>query len=282
MHLDKHKHIIYLLSIIAIFLFWTCSPKFNYEVKSFLFDGVPDPYEVEVTIIKDSLQTKDSTVVNDVLVSSAVRNDFNLHTPYGKKECKKCHDRDSMDKPVLPLPELCYQCHEDFNTTYQVVHGPVASGACTQCHSPHKSKLKNLLLHPGQELCLDCHSKSLVLEEKIHVDIDDADCTECHNPHGGTNRFTIQPEGCYECHDNFEKKFEFLHGPVASDDCSQCHGSHKSKKENLLVDSGENLCFSCHNSKETLEHKYHQNMEENNCTKCHDPHGGENEKLLFK
>lgn len=187
MHPDKHKHINYLLFIIVISLLWTCTPKFSYNARSFLFDGVPNPYEVEVTVIKDSLHTIDSTLVNGISMTSFVRNEFNLHTPYGKRECAKCHDRNDMDKPRLPLPDLCNQCHEDYNKTYKILHGPVASGDCTQCHSPHQSKLKNLLLRSGQELCLNCHTTTLVLADKDHENIENTNCTSCHNPHGGNN-----------------------------------------------------------------------------------------------
>jgi len=185
MYPNKHKHINYLLFIVVISLFWTCSPKFNYGLKSFLFDGVPDPYKVEVTVIKDSLQIKDSTLTSTTPTTPLVRNEFNLHSPYAKRECNECHNREHMGKPKLPLPNLCYQCHEDFNKTYKVVHGPVASGNCTQCHSPHQSKLKNLLTSTGQDLCMNCHKFDNISIDKNHKEIKGTSCTECHNPHGG-------------------------------------------------------------------------------------------------
>ncbi len=187
MHLNKNKYIIYLLFIVVVSLFWTCSPKFGYGVKSLLFDGVPDPYKVEVSIIKDSLLVKDSTSTNEISSTAIVKNLFNLHTPYKERECSKCHDRNNMDKPRLPSPELCNQCHEDFNNTYKVLHGPVASGDCTECHNPHQSKLKSLLKWSGQDICLQCHNMETLFIDEDHKEINDTSCTECHNPHGGDN-----------------------------------------------------------------------------------------------
>lgn len=188
MYLDKHKHLNYLLFIIALLLFWTCSSKFSYDARSFLFDGVPNSYEVEVSVVEDSLHAIDSTSVNEILVMPLVRNEFILHTPYGKRECTTCHDRNSMGGAKLSLPDLCNQCHEDYNKTYKILHGPVASGACTQCHNPHQSKLKNLLVRQEPELCLNCHTTTMVLTDKSHAGIDDvSSCSNCHNPHGGSN-----------------------------------------------------------------------------------------------
>ncbi|NIO36518.1 hypothetical protein GTO27_02320, partial [Candidatus Bathyarchaeota archaeon] len=38
-------------------------------------------------------------------------------------------------------------------------HYPVDEGKCTECHSPHGTKLKYQLLHRPNELCLSCHGR---------------------------------------------------------------------------------------------------------------------------
>ena len=187
MKLNNHRHIIYLLLLVMFFFFWACSPKFSHKVNTFFFDGIPDPYNVEVKIMIDSTLTADGKTVNEIRVIPVIRNALNLHTPYKEKKCEKCHDRSNMSKPGLPSPELCYQCHEDFNEIYKVVHGPVGSGDCTECHNPHQSRLDNLLTWSEQDICLHCHSMERIFNDKIHKEINNTSCNECHNPHGGDN-----------------------------------------------------------------------------------------------
>ncbi|HCW93030.1 MAG TPA: cytochrome C, partial [Flexistipes sinusarabici] len=41
-----------------------------------------------------------------------------------------------------PFSDTCLSCHKDLNNLLEsmdYVHGPVAAGYCTICHSPHKS-----------------------------------------------------------------------------------------------------------------------------------------------
>jgi len=244
MNLDKHKFINYLLFIIAVSLFWTCSPELSYGV---------------------SLQTI-KTNTKEILVSTIQKNEFNLHPPYLERDCASCHDRNNMGKTKLP---------------FETLHGPVASNNCIQCHTPHQSKLKNLLVASSKKLCLSCHNSKQVSENKIHKDIKETSCTKCHNPHGGNNRMSLQSESCYKCHDNYKKEYKFLHGPVDSGNCFQCHGTHKTKAPKLLINSGDNLCLSCHNSKDIIKTEYHIDIKNNKCIECHNPHGGKNDKFLL-
>ena len=280
MYFYKYKHIIYLLFVVVVSLFWACSPKFSHDVKSFLFDGVPDPYKVEISAINDSLKL-DSTSIKGVFRNPIIRNEFNQHPPYKKRECESCHDRGQMSKSKLPSPELCYQCHDDFNKTYEFLHGPIAAGNCTQCHNPHQSKLKNLLLKKSQDLCFNCHDSKKIIVNKIHEKIKDESCTTCHNPHGGSNIYSLQSGSCYQCHDNYKMEYKFLHAPVASNNCSECHTSHKNTTPKLLVYSSNKLCFNCHDSKEIYTTEYHQKIKKENCTKCHNPHGGSNKNFVL-
>lgn len=265
---------------IAILLFVSCTPRQTYKVKSFLFDGVPDPYAVENELELDTIN-QNGTLSNDTLSLTASRNQMNFHAPYQERDCASCHDRNQMGKLRLPLPELCNQCHEDFSDKYKIVHGPVVSGYCTECHNPHQSKIEKLLTRSGQELCFTCHEAVLFKEGTFHEKIKTTDCTQCHNPHGGDNRLMLQSNDCYQCHENFETKFDFLHGPVSSKDCTICHEEHKSKNEYLLVKPGNELCLNCHNSDDIKTNPSHHYTEKINCTTCHNPHGGASRNLLL-
>ena len=281
MFFDKIKNINFLFIVIISLFFWNCSPKFNHDVQTFLFDGVPDSNNVEITIINDSELAIDSTSNLTTHRAYATRNEFNLHEPYQKKECASCHDRNAMGKTKMPSPELCYECHDNFNQEYEVLHAPVAAGNCSECHNPHQSKLKNLLIQNDQALCLNCHDGAIIIADKVHKEIEKENCTTCHSAHGGNNNFSLLVGSCYECHENFEKEFKFLHAPVASDNCSQCHESHKTDKPKLLIVSNNNLCTSCHDSKELYQGKEHKNIEDKRCSECHDPHGGDNKNFIF-
>ncbi|WP_457618284.1 cytochrome c3 family protein [Lutibacter sp.] len=280
MNLGKYKFINYLLFTVAISFFWTCSPELSYGVKSFIFDGVPPPYEAKLNTIKDSLQTSE-TKTKKTLVSIIEKNEFNLHSPYKDRNCESCHDRDNMGKTKLPIPELCNQCHTDFSQKFETLHGPVASNNCILCHSAHQSKLKSLLVEPEKKLCFSCHDSKQVSENTIHKNIKNTSCTQCHNPHGGRNNMSLQSESCYNCHNNYRKEYKFLHGPVDSGNCFQCHGTHKSKAPKFLINTGDNLCFDCHNSNDIIKPKYHTNINNNGCVECHNPHGGKNDKFLL-
>jgi predicted CXXCH cytochrome family protein len=73
------------------------------------------------------------------------------------------------------------------------VHGPVSSGLCTVCHSPHSSKYPFMLLSgKTNEMCRSCHAEGYIMPIEDHKK--DMDCTECHNPHIGKNRFLLKKD----------------------------------------------------------------------------------------
>ncbi len=180
-----------LIRIIAFIFFVSfivrCSPQVANKTLRFFFDGVP----VKDTLVQvQSVDTtssfdSDSLTVNRIDPHKATNY---YHVPYKEKQCDVCHDGQSMGKMLEPQPELCYQCHESFNDVYKVVHGPVAGGYCTACHSPHFAKDSTLLIRTGQDLCLYCHKPGEGYDTELHDGIEDTSCTECHNPHGGDTR----------------------------------------------------------------------------------------------
>jgi len=273
----KSKYIYYIF--FAISLLWSCTPQHSYTIKSFLFDGVPNPY-AEETVLQDSTLSVENQTTNQALSSLEAKSRFELHPPYQSRDCSKCHDRDQMGKLKLPTPDLCNLCHKDFNKQYTLVHGPVVTGSCAECHKPHQSKLKKLLTLPDQELCIKCHDTHLSRKNEIHQDLEGVSCLSCHNPHGGENRFLLESRACYRCHENYEDKYEILHGPVDALTCAVCHETHESSKEKHLIKEAQELCLDCHVFKDILSSTEHQSTEKN-CLECHDPHGGSNRKFLL-
>lgn len=181
---------IFLMGLLLIYLSG-CSTAHHYKLLTFFFDGVPNPEKVVMVASNDSLGRQDSVAL--ALNSPEGKGPrMNYHPPYKDKDCASCHDESKTGNLVKPLPDLCYQCHEDFAKKYRVLHGPVGGGQCTACHSPHLSANATLLTRTAQNLCLYCHESGRVMKSEAHSGIKDVDCTECHNPHGGEDRYVLR------------------------------------------------------------------------------------------
>jgi len=270
---------------IVIFLFATtlltiviarCTPEKKFHVLSFFFDGVPDPNKKTVV---DSSSTV-STAYNTVPV--AIVSEASAHPPFEEHKCTSCHAGEFSNALIKPQPYLCYTCHVDFNSKYQLLHGPASSGYCTYCHDPHGSDHKKLLRITGQDLCFQCHEPKQVLKNKKHENIGKENCTECHNPHGGENRSFLKAGTCFNCHENFSNKYNFVHGPVVSGNCSACHDSHSSQKPKLLLRESQQVCLFCHDADLVFKNAAHKKAKKNNCIECHNPHGGEDRFILIE
>lgn len=182
-NIKKNKYIF----ILGILIFFAgCNSIQRYKFLSTIFDGVPDPLaQNQTTINSDSIIRKDSLIYP--LLSNNQRPDSSsIHEPYKSNECSSCHNDGVF---TMEQPDLCYQCHENFNTKFKILHGPVASGACTKCHNPHMSDNKKLVLKVGQQLCFYCHNSKDVLRNEVHGEIGQTSCLDCHNPHGGEDKF---------------------------------------------------------------------------------------------
>lgn len=158
----------------------TSSPN---SILNFLFDGVPTNDTTAVSTDRvtssDSIKSSSKGKVNESIAPVIY-----LHSPYEVKLCSNCHDTNASNKKIMVIPDLCYQCHEDFQTVYKNIHYPVAEGLCIDCHDPHQSKYTKLLQKPVRELCSECHDLTELLSGDIHEEIEEAACTECHSSHG--------------------------------------------------------------------------------------------------
>jgi predicted CXXCH cytochrome family protein len=185
-------YLIFILLIVQCSLFIvSCSPKVSHNLLTFFFDGVPPIGGQQPVIIRrETVPKKDSATLASKDITMTPKGSF--HPPYANNKCNVCHDKEQMGKVLMPLPALCFKCHDEFEEKYPVKHGPVASGYCTACHSPHFTKNEKLLLRTGQQICLYCHnSKDILNNDEAHKDIGDTKCTDCHNPHGGKDRFML-------------------------------------------------------------------------------------------
>jgi predicted CXXCH cytochrome family protein len=181
--MQKKRLIVSLLLVLPVMLLWSCS---NTKVLSFFFDGYKAPEPKLESAIADSILTDSASRTH--LATASTQKQYSYHPPYQNKKCSICHDKGTMGKLTMPVPELCYECHDNFADTYKVLHGPVANGACTTCHSPHMAEGEKLTLMAGQKLCLFCHDSQEIFADKAHLGIGEAFCTTCHNPHGGDTR----------------------------------------------------------------------------------------------
>jgi predicted CXXCH cytochrome family protein len=163
-----------------------CAPESRYKVLSFFFDGVPEPKPAHVVLDSTNHSPKIMTKREMIGLHETT---LTFHPPFQNKECENCHERRSGNRLVDPLPDLCYNCHDNFSDEYDYVHGPVRGGFCTECHNPHSSMREKLLVRDQKDLCVYCHQSGQILNQEIHEDVTGADCLDCHNPHGGNNRY---------------------------------------------------------------------------------------------
>ncbi|WP_242157532.1 cytochrome c3 family protein [Aestuariivivens sediminis] len=266
---NKHTYLVLLLlNVLA------CSPTSTYNIKSFFFDGVPQP---QLKITNEEVTELGGPVADSTILFKV---SDNIHPPYKERACAECHSKAYMGVPKMKQPQLCYQCHEDFRQQIGFLHGPVASGNCTQCHHPHQSKIEKLLIRNGQDLCLKCHIKDKIVNNRVHTHIESKNCMACHNPHGGSDINYLNKNSCFSCHDDFTAQNVHIHGPVASRECSMCHESHKSSAPKLLRDPGNQLCLNCHGMQDIFATAYHSPYETSACTECHDPHSSDRKYFL--
>ena len=159
------KTIFFLILGIAIFSLYSCEKQEKYDVLSTFFDGVPKPYADSLgkpKPKKDTLKSKPKPLKDIPSIY--------MHDPYKKKQCSKCHNQSGAFSLVEKPPDLCYKCHQDYTQKYKVVHGPLFVGGCIDCHDPHSSPNKHLLLREGQELCLFCHQQKDIMKAYYHPD----------------------------------------------------------------------------------------------------------------
>lgn len=245
-----------------------------------------------------------------------------VHKPVKDGECESCHKPSGQKHPKVKKEAflltdkgrsgLCGECHER-KDTLKFVHGPVASGDCTDCHDVHQSNNRFQLKEAGSALCFMCHEKAKLDRRYPHAPIAEGRCTACHDPHQSNMKFMLKAEGknlCMTCHDKALFMGKSVHPPVAAGECASCHSTHGSRFPHLLnrgfpedfylpFDAEQySLCFGCHSSALAEDqrsdtetnfrngilnlHFVHVNKAEKgrSCKVCHDPHAASQPRLI--
>ncbi len=174
------------------------------------------------------------------------------------ESCDKCHSSNGKSHPdgankgftfTKEMPELCFSCHE--LKTKKNLHEPSKEGQCLDCHTPHSSKNKKLLLvKKSGDLCKKCHQLEIGENDVVHNPVAGNRCHKCHDPHQSDFDSFLKkdvPNLCYNCHDGIAEEMQLKrkHAP-ASEDCFKCHNPHSNKQSYLLPDTVPGLCYTCH------------------------------------
>ncbi|MBI5665735.1 MAG: hypothetical protein HZC49_11730, partial [Nitrospirae bacterium] len=130
----------------------------------------------------------------------------------------------------------------------------------TKCHSPHKTKLKKLLLSDTPDLCITCHK---ALKDKMRWN---ENCEKLKAA-GETEANAAAIKACNEIS-------IYVHAPSALETCLRCHKPHLSAEAGLISQPLQTLCAECHDYKTDKFNKAHINIDATimDCNKCHDPH----------
>lgn len=177
-------HFLKFLFPLCLLVFTACASSGNYKILSFFFDGVENKSEIK-NQPADSLKAESALQQSAQGLKTASGPGYFYHAVYQERACGSCHDSENGYKLLEPVPDLCYECHENFSDKYSYLHAPVEAGECTTCHHPHFSRNDHLLVRTGQDLCFSCHASEDILGSETHSEIGETVCTECHNAHGG-------------------------------------------------------------------------------------------------
>lgn len=212
--------------------------------------------------------------------------DLIRHPSFLERWCHHCHTDHSSDTEMLlvaPPEQLCLSCHGESETADHGPLHPPGSGDCTECHSPHQSSVRHLLLDEELLLsCSECHEEDLQRAadrpfQHRHFD-PRAECGSCHYAHrAGEDGLYLRRnlgETCLTCHDmnirargrrlenvGFEiRNAPFVHEPLREDLCHACHTPHGASQSSLLRENypagsytqyrreNYSLCWTCHDS----------------------------------
>ena len=178
--------------------------------------------------------------------------------------CASCHETGASGFVAAhqgyPVTTGCVKCHAQHSSSdpgllREVVHAPVRSGDCNDCHQLSGTKIG--LKSSGTELCLSCHDD--VPGAAKHAPVQDGDCQACHAEHASeyADMLSEAPTSvCLNCHDHGQKKpgLRSAHDPVAKGDCLACHNGHTAAGEALLKSEAPDVCYSCHAKEDLRRH----------------------------
>ena len=176
---------------VALLAVTSCDDTDRHKIMTTFFDGVPPPASETPAGAGSDPNGSDAP-------RSLRAGGWYVHEPL--QDCTDCHGRrqhrQTFSRKVLlvaEVPQLCYQCHEEYATLEGWIHGPVATGDCLLCHEPHKTKTPALLVKPVPELCYQCHQPDAVGLIEGHGKESYAQCADCHEGHAGPTKSLLRP-----------------------------------------------------------------------------------------
>ncbi len=179
----------------------------------------------------------------------------NTHEPFTSGKCSTCHNQQKGIK-------LCLSCHPEvmqtFNQPINHVTNDKEHSFCFNCHTPHASQQKGLILGSPGEACRNCHEGKFERRNKsLHVHPNAQRCVDCHQLHGSNKPAMLKQDSeqaCLNCHEN-HSNFSHPTGDKAHDprngqpmNCISCHDPCNGTmfKYNLRGTSDKGLCIQCH------------------------------------
>ncbi len=168
------------LLVLLAALTFSCGEQRRYETLKFFFDGVEEP---------ETMAAPERFVDSNLPVSAQESQGPTWYVHEPRKDCTNCHDTQRQSRAggraylIESVPQLCYECHDDFTVSASNVHGPVAVGVCLECHNPHKSQFRYLLEKPIPELCYICHDIKAIESIPAHFVRKLSSCNDCHDSH---------------------------------------------------------------------------------------------------
>jgi predicted CXXCH cytochrome family protein len=179
-------------------LTFSCDEQRRYETLKFFFDGVEEP---------ESMAAPGRFVDSNLPIATPESQGPTWYVHEPRKDCTNCHDTKRQSRAdgraylISSVPQLCYECHDDFAVSASNVHGPVAVGVCLECHNPHKSQLRYLLEKPIPELCYICHDTEAIESIPEHFVRGLSSCNDCHDSHASRERYLLK-EGARRLSEN--------------------------------------------------------------------------------
>ena len=163
----------------------SCSPRLSNSLLNFFFDGVPSPDKTQSQPSNDSVSRSTLKQPESAEREHGYEKKYFLHQPYEAKFCTACHKENNLGELIATEEKLCNHCHDSYDGSNQVIHGPVDAGMCLTCHDPHMSAHPGMLKNESSGLCALCHVRDQ-LSETVHGPEMESNCIVCHDPHAGS------------------------------------------------------------------------------------------------
>ena len=147
---------------------------------------------------------EDGTIVNNAQLCASCHQDvqarFNMtsHHPVteGIVGCISCHDAHGSKQATLTSTNArCTSCHQEVRGPHVFEHVPAAEN-CTNCHNPHGSPMRKMLVAAEPMLCLQCHSLANIRHSQTAASSNGSaisgaalrQCSSCHSQIHGSSQ----------------------------------------------------------------------------------------------